>query len=146
MHVSKKMLVPYMVAEPISTPPNNVSTIEQDNGRKEPADTPRLGVATRKWQGLRCFPKAHHSNSIHLFTDTCADCKARNPRWASYNLGIFIWCANSVPSRVTWKLMGYSVHCASIHRKIGTHITKVYVLSFPSKLLAWFQLSQSEKA
>ncbi|KAG6877136.1 hypothetical protein C0993_010057 [Termitomyces sp. T159_Od127] len=40
--------------------------------------------------------------------DICADCKARNPRWASYNLGIFI-CVN----------------CASIHRKIGTHITKV---------------------
>ena len=26
-------------------------------------------------------------------TDICADCKARAPRWASYNLGIFIWCA-----------------------------------------------------
>jgi hypothetical protein len=25
-------------------------------------------------------------------TDVCADCKARNPRWASWNLGIFIWC------------------------------------------------------
>ncbi|KAF8452371.1 putative GTPase activating protein for Arf-domain-containing protein, partial [Boletus edulis BED1] len=40
--------------------------------------------------------------------DVCADCKARAPRWASYNLGIFI-CVN----------------CASIHRKIGTHVTKV---------------------
>ncbi|KAG9313719.1 putative GTPase activating protein for Arf-domain-containing protein [Chiua virens] len=40
--------------------------------------------------------------------DICADCKARAPRWASHNLGIFI-CVN----------------CASIHRKIGTHITKV---------------------
>ncbi|KAI0080441.1 ArfGap-domain-containing protein [Panus rudis PR-1116 ss-1] len=40
--------------------------------------------------------------------DICADCKARNPRWASYNLGIFI-----------------CMSCASIHRKIGTHITKV---------------------
>ncbi|TEB32685.1 Arf GTPase activating protein, partial [Coprinellus micaceus] len=38
----------------------------------------------------------------------CADCKARNPRWTSHNLGIFI-CMN----------------CASIHRKLGTHITKV---------------------
>ncbi|KAF8805578.1 ArfGap-domain-containing protein [Phlegmacium glaucopus] len=42
----------------------------------------------------------------------CADCKARLPRWASYNLGIFI-CMN----------------CASIHRKIGTHITKVKSLT-----------------
>ncbi|EAU83907.2 hypothetical protein CC1G_10312 [Coprinopsis cinerea okayama7 len=40
--------------------------------------------------------------------DICADCKARNPRWTSWNLGIFI-----------------CVTCASIHRKIGTHITKV---------------------
>ncbi|KAG1743736.1 uncharacterized protein EDB91DRAFT_1125701 [Suillus paluster] len=40
--------------------------------------------------------------------DVCADCKSRTPRWASYSLGIFI-CVN----------------CASIHRKLGTHITKV---------------------
>ncbi|KAI6132948.1 ArfGap-domain-containing protein [Pisolithus croceorrhizus] len=44
--------------------------------------------------------------------DVCADCKARAPRWASFNIGIFI-CMN----------------CASIHRKIGTHITKVKSLS-----------------
>ncbi|KAI0926513.1 hypothetical protein AcV7_005428 [Taiwanofungus camphoratus] len=40
--------------------------------------------------------------------DVCADCKARHPRWASHNLGIFI-CVN----------------CASVHRKMGTHISKV---------------------
>lgn len=44
--------------------------------------------------------------------DICADCKSRNPRWASHNLGIFI-CVN----------------CASIHRKLGTHITKVKSLT-----------------
>ncbi|KAI6015266.1 hypothetical protein F5J12DRAFT_523718 [Pisolithus orientalis] len=44
--------------------------------------------------------------------DVCADCKARAPRWASFNIGIFI-CVN----------------CASIHRKIGTHITKVKSLT-----------------
>ncbi|KAI0039122.1 ArfGap-domain-containing protein, partial [Auriscalpium vulgare] len=44
--------------------------------------------------------------------DACADCRTRNPRWASHNLGIFI-CVN----------------CASIHRKIGTHITKVKSLT-----------------
>ncbi|KAK0194466.1 hypothetical protein F5146DRAFT_1035992 [Armillaria mellea] len=47
--------------------------------------------------------------------DICADCKARNPRWASHNLGIFL-CVN----------------CASIHRKIGTHITKVKSLTMDS--------------
>ncbi|KAH7929302.1 ArfGap-domain-containing protein [Leucogyrophana mollusca] len=40
--------------------------------------------------------------------DICADCKSRTPRWASYSLGIFI-----------------CVHCASVHRKLGTHISKV---------------------
>ncbi|KDQ12416.1 hypothetical protein BOTBODRAFT_189158 [Botryobasidium botryosum FD-172 SS1] len=44
--------------------------------------------------------------------DVCADCKARAPRWSSWNLGIFI-----------------CVQCASIHRKIGTHITKVKSLT-----------------
>ncbi|KAF9781327.1 ArfGap-domain-containing protein [Thelephora terrestris] len=44
--------------------------------------------------------------------DICADCKTRHPRWASHNLGIFI-----------------CVKCASIHRKIGTHITKVKSLT-----------------
>lgn len=44
--------------------------------------------------------------------DLCADCKTRNPRWASHNLGIFV-CMN----------------CASVHRKIGTHITKVKSLT-----------------
>ncbi|OCH84352.1 ArfGap-domain-containing protein [Obba rivulosa] len=47
--------------------------------------------------------------------DACADCKTRNPRWASHNLGIFI-CVN----------------CASIHRKIGTHVTKVKSLTLDS--------------
>ncbi|TBU41400.1 hypothetical protein BD309DRAFT_898185 [Dichomitus squalens] len=44
--------------------------------------------------------------------DLCADCKNRNPRWASYNLGIFL-----------------CVGCASIHRKMGTHISKVKSLT-----------------
>ncbi|KAI8359087.1 hypothetical protein EDC96DRAFT_514138 [Choanephora cucurbitarum] len=38
----------------------------------------------------------------------CADCGARNPRWASYSLGIFL-----------------CIRCAGIHRKMGTHISKV---------------------
>ncbi|OAX43756.1 Arf GTPase activating protein [Rhizopogon vinicolor AM-OR11-026] len=47
--------------------------------------------------------------------DVCADCKSRTPRWASHNLGIFI-CIN----------------CASIHRKLGTHITKVKSITLDS--------------
>ncbi|EPQ51947.1 ArfGap-domain-containing protein [Gloeophyllum trabeum ATCC 11539] len=44
--------------------------------------------------------------------DVCADCKTRNPRWASHNLGIFL-----------------CVHCAAVHRKMGTHISKVKSLT-----------------
>ncbi|EIW80024.1 ArfGap-domain-containing protein [Coniophora puteana RWD-64-598 SS2] len=44
--------------------------------------------------------------------DVCADCKSRAPRWASYNLGIFL-----------------CVSCASIHRKLGVHISKVKSLT-----------------
>ncbi|KAF8208138.1 hypothetical protein K438DRAFT_1813482 [Mycena galopus ATCC 62051] len=47
--------------------------------------------------------------------DVCADCKVRNPRWASHSLGIFI-----------------CVSCASVHRKIGTHVTKVKSITMDS--------------
>jgi hypothetical protein len=40
--------------------------------------------------------------------EICADCPNRSPRWASINLGIFI-----------------CVPCAAVHRRIGTHISKV---------------------
>lgn len=45
----------------------------------------------------------------------CADCGARNPGWASYNFGVFL-----------------CMRCASIHRKLGTHISKVKSLSMDS--------------
>ncbi|KAI1821385.1 ArfGap-domain-containing protein [Xylaria intraflava] len=45
----------------------------------------------------------------------CADCGARNPSWASWNLGIFL-----------------CMRCAAIHRKLGTHISKVKSMSMDS--------------
>lgn len=39
----------------------------------------------------------------------CADCKtSKNPRWASWNLGVFI-----------------CIRCSGIHRSMGTHISRV---------------------
>ncbi|KAK3403331.1 hypothetical protein B0T20DRAFT_400685 [Sordaria brevicollis] len=47
--------------------------------------------------------------------NVCADCSARNPSWASWSLGIFL-----------------CMRCATIHRKLGTHISKVKSLSMDS--------------
>ncbi|KAH7325924.1 hypothetical protein B0I35DRAFT_405254 [Stachybotrys elegans] len=45
----------------------------------------------------------------------CADCHALNPAWASWSLGVFL-----------------CMRCAAIHRKLGTHISKVKSLSMDS--------------
>ncbi|KAK2069627.1 hypothetical protein P8C59_004186 [Phyllachora maydis] len=45
----------------------------------------------------------------------CADCQARNPTWASWSLGVFL-----------------CMRCAAIHRKLGTHVSKVKSLSMDS--------------
>ncbi|KAF7591182.1 hypothetical protein BBP40_001897 [Aspergillus hancockii] len=47
--------------------------------------------------------------------DRCADCQAMNPGWASWNMGIFL-----------------CMRCATLHRKMGTHISKVKSLSMDS--------------
>nr|POE63505.1 uba domain-containing protein 3 [Quercus suber] len=47
--------------------------------------------------------------------DRCADCGAKNPGWASWNLGLFL-----------------CMRCAALHRKLGTHISKVKSLSMDS--------------
>uniref|UniRef100_T1J098 Arf-GAP domain-containing protein n=1 Tax=Strigamia maritima TaxID=126957 RepID=T1J098_STRMM len=48
----------------------------------------------------------------HLLRDDdnkyCVDCDAKGPRWASWNLGVFL-----------------CIRCAGIHRNLGVHISKV---------------------
>jgi len=62
--------------------------------------------------------QARHERALQgLISDVpgnnkCADCSASNPGWASWNLGIFL-----------------CMRCASLHRKLGTHISKVKSLS-----------------
>lgn len=47
--------------------------------------------------------------------DRCAECMAAHPRWASVNLGIFL-----------------CMRCASLHRQLGTHISRVKSTSLDS--------------
>ncbi|KXN74206.1 Arf GTPase activating protein, partial [Conidiobolus coronatus NRRL 28638] len=45
----------------------------------------------------------------------CCDCGATGPRWASFNIGCFL-----------------CIKCGGIHRKMGTHISKVKSISLDS--------------
>ncbi|KAK3501354.1 hypothetical protein B0T13DRAFT_431555 [Neurospora crassa] len=59
--------------------------------------------------------KVLHELALAPGNNVCADCSARNPTWASWSLGIFL-----------------CMRCATIHRKLGTHISKVKSLSMDS--------------
>ncbi|KAF7241706.1 hypothetical protein EG68_10431 [Paragonimus skrjabini miyazakii] len=57
----------------------------------------------------------------------CADCGEPRPLWASWNLGVFL-----------------CLRCAAVHRKLGTHVSKVKSLQLDSWTSDQFQtLSQS---
>jgi stromal membrane-associated protein len=45
----------------------------------------------------------------------CADCGGRGPRWASWNLGVFL-----------------CIRCAGIHRNLGVHVSRVKSVNLDS--------------
>eukprot|EP00158_Paraphelidium_tribonemae_P004270 Partr_v1_DN26669_c1_g1_i3_m68951 putative ArfGAP with dual PH domains len=45
----------------------------------------------------------------------CADCGSKGPRWASFNLGIFL-----------------CIRCGGLHRKLGTHVSRVKSITLDS--------------
>jgi len=57
---------------------------------------------------------------------SCSECGAKNPRWASTNLGIF-----------------FCLRCSGIHRSMGTHISKVKSVSLDN--WTWDQANQMKK-
>uniref|UniRef100_A0A224XQ24 Putative gtpase-activating protein n=1 Tax=Panstrongylus lignarius TaxID=156445 RepID=A0A224XQ24_9HEMI len=60
----------------------------------------------------------------------CVDCDAKGPRWASWNLGIFL-----------------CIRCAGIHRNLGVHISKVKSVNLdswtPSQVVSLQQMGNS---
>lgn len=76
-----------------------LSSCRQDSSRAQPETVARAGLATRQ----RSAAKASRSTPVldaEECVDICADCKTKHPRWASHNLGIFIWFVytESLPS------------------------------------------------
>lgn len=66
------------------------------------ADRERQRLVTDKCQSLIEVLLKDEDNKY------CVDCDAKGPRWASWNLGIFL-----------------CIRCAGIHRNLGVHISKV---------------------
>ncbi|KAK4254297.1 hypothetical protein QN277_009699 [Acacia crassicarpa] len=57
----------------------------------------------------------------------CADCNAKDPKWASVNIGVLI-----------------CLQCSSAHRGLGTHISKIIDASEPPNPYANCALINSE--
>ncbi|KAK2189973.1 hypothetical protein NP493_92g04023 [Ridgeia piscesae] len=72
-------------------------------------DRDRAKLLQDKHQGILCDLLKDEDNKY------CVDCDAKGPRWASWNLGIFL-----------------CIRCAGIHRNLGVHISKVKSVNLDS--------------
>jgi len=70
--------------------------------RKSKAEAEREKVIQNRLQELLTRMLQDEDNKY------CVDCDAKGPRWASWNIGIFV-----------------CIRCAGIHRNLGVHISKV---------------------
>uniref|UniRef100_UPI00358F5CA4 stromal membrane-associated protein 1-like n=1 Tax=Myxine glutinosa TaxID=7769 RepID=UPI00358F5CA4 len=75
---------------------------------------PRMATRAEREKSKKKLEQAH-AILTHLLREDdnkyCADCEAKAteaPRWAAWNLGIFI-----------------CIRCAGIHRNLGVHISRV---------------------
>eukprot|EP00917_Polyrhabdina_sp_WS-2016_P014019 GHVP01030617.1.p1 GENE.GHVP01030617.1~~GHVP01030617.1.p1 ORF type:complete len:383 (+),score=49.54 GHVP01030617.1:27-1151(+) len=68
--------------------------------------------------------KLAHPGLVSVVKDsqnlTCADCRARGPRWASVNLGVLV-----------------CLDCCGVHRSLGTHISQMRSVSLDSWKDVW---------
>jgi len=77
--------------------------------RKSKADSEREKVIQNRLQELLTRMLQDEDNKY------CVDCDAKGPRWASWNIGIFV-----------------CIRCAGIHRNLGVHISKVKSVNLDS--------------
>ena len=64
---------------------------------------------------MSCIEDTVHGVNCDVPCRYCVDCDSKGPRWASWNLGIFL-----------------CIRCAGIHRNLGVHISRVKSVNLDS--------------